>query len=296
MARMNLPPGIVRALDRWVVSRGFGMRYRPGRIFMEALGRLDRVPKGVRLVRGMAGGRPALAAVPAGAGEKPKLVFLHGGSFCFQSPRVYGAFSGHLALALGGTVLMPSYRLAPEHQYPAALDDALAAWRALREEFGPLILGGDSAGGNLALSATIALRDAGEPRPLGLFLMSPWADLTLSGESVERNDGKDAILRRRQLPPHVRAFAGDIDPADPRVSPLNAELAGLPPTLIQCGADELFLSEDTELASRLEAAGGQTDLQIFDGMWHDFQVHAGHLEESARAVRQVAEWAEPLAV
>ena len=114
--------------------------------------------------------------------------------------------------------------------------------------------------------------------------MSPWVDLTRSGESVRANDGKDAILRAKDdLAARRRVRRRSLDVADPRISPLNADLSGLPPTLIQCGSDELFVSEGTELASRLEAAGTPVELQVYEGMWHDFQAHAGMLDEAATA-------------
>ncbi|MDQ3728219.1 MAG: alpha/beta hydrolase [Actinomycetota bacterium] len=222
------------------------------------------------------------------------MIWIHGGAFCFNSPRPYTTFLAHLARALGASVLAVGYRLAPEHPYPAALEDVLAAFRAVSRDSGPVIVGGDSAGGGLALSATIALRDAGETQPRGLFLMSPWVDLTGSGESMRANAGKDALLRAGDLPPLARAYAGDLALDDPRVSPLGAELGRLPPTLIQAGGDELFLSEGTELATRLEEAGTPAELQVVDGMWHDFQVHAGMLRESDEALERVAAWAKPL--
>jgi epsilon-lactone hydrolase len=284
----------MRAVDRFVVSRALGMRYRPGRLFLEALGRLDPPPRGVEVRRGVAGSCDALVVVPPVGRERPALVWFHGGAYCFGSPRVHSGLAGHLAVAPGAPVVMPRYRLAPEHPYPAAREDSLAAWRALAGEHGELVLGGDSAGGNLALVTAIALREAGDPLPAGLLLMSPWVDLTLSGDSIAANDGKDALLRRKHLRPHVDAFTGSLDPADPRISPLNADLSGLPPTLIQCGSDELFLSENIELASRLEKSGVEVDLQVYEGMWHDFQAHAAQLEVSRRAVSRMAAWAQAL--
>jgi acetyl esterase/lipase len=232
--------------------------------------------------------------VPEGADETPRLLWIHGGAFCFNSPVVYSTFLAHVARAIGSSAVMPAYRLAPEHPFPAAPDDALAAYRAVSPATGPLILGGDSAGANLALGTAIALRDSGEAPPAGLLLMSPWVDLSLSGDSVSANDGKDAILRAEYMPRTVRAYANGVDPAAPRLSPLNADLTGLPPTLIQCGADELFLSECEELGARMEAAGTFVEFHSYADMWHDFQTHAGMLPEAARAVEQMGEWARPL--
>lgn len=291
---MKPPKGVIRAFDRHLVSRSLGMRYRAGRLMIEGLALMDPVPPGVEVKRGKAGGVSSRLVVPKGAPETPGIVWLHGGAYCFNSPRVYTTFAGHLARATGTSVLVPGYRLAPEHPFPAAIADAFSACRAVLDGGRSVIIGGDSAGAGLALAVAVALRDAEEPRPSGLLLMSPWVDLTLSGESVGANDGKDAILRAKHLPPLAAAYAAGLELSDPRISPLNADLTGLPPALIQCGADELFLSEDAELASRLDAAGTEVDLQVFDGMWHDFQTHAGMLPEAAGAVQKMAAWAKPL--
>lgn len=280
--------------DRHVVSRTLGMSFRAGRASLEVLAALDPPPRGVRVRKGKVAGKRARLFVPDGAAETPRLLWIHGGAFCFNSPLVYSTFLAHVAEALGSSAVMPAYRLAPEHPFPAARDDALAAYSAVSAAEGPLILGGDSAGGNLALGTAIALRDAGEPPPAGLLLMSPWADLTLSGDSIRANDGKDAILRAEYLPRTVRAYANGMDPADPRLSPLNADLAGLPPTLIQCGTDDLFRSESEDLGARMEAAGTLVEFHSCQGMWHDFQTHAGMLPEAARAVGQMGEWSRSL--
>jgi acetyl esterase/lipase len=248
----------------------------------------------VKIRKGSAAGRPSLLVVPDGADERPSVVWMHGGAFCFNSPLAYATTVAHIAKAIGVSILIPSYRRAPEHAYPAAHDDTLAAFRSVSDGSRRVIVGGDSAGGNLALATAIALRDAGEPVPAGMLLMSPWVDLALSGESVHANDGKDAILRAKDLPQHAKAYAAHLDLADPRVSPLNADLAELPPALVQCGSDELFLSEGRELASRLEAAGNQAVIQVYEDMWHDFQAHAGMLEEAATAVERMGDWARPL--
>jgi epsilon-lactone hydrolase len=291
---MNVSKRAVWLADRHLVSHSFTLSHRAGRALIEVLALFDLSPRGVKISRGTAGGIGCWRVAPAGADDSKRIFFVHGGAYCINSPRVYTAFAGHLALATGASVILPRYRLAPEHPYPAGLEDVLAAYRAVRENTGRLVMAGDSAGAGMSLCAAIALRDRGEEAPDGLFLMSPWVDLTTSGESIHANDGKDAILRAKALPRHALAYAGGLDLADPRLSPLNADHSGLPPTLVQCGGDELFLSEGVELASRLEAAGTPVKLQVYEGMWHDFQAHAGMLEEAATAVRRVGEWSKPL--
>ncbi len=281
-------------VDRHLVSRSFSLPHRAGRALIEVLSLFDRSPRGVKISRGTAGGIDCWQVAPDGAGDSQRIFFVHGGGYCINSPRIYTSFAGHLALATGATVILPRYRLAPEHPYPAGLEDVLAAYRAVRANTNSLIMAGDSAGAGMSLCAAIAMREAGEEGPAGLLLMSPWVDLTSSGESIRANDGKDAILRANAIPKHARAYAGGLALADPRISPLFADLAGLPPALIQCGGDELFLSEGSVLASRLEAAGTTVELQVYEGMWHDFQAHAGMMAEADTAVQRMADWAKPL--
>ena len=291
---MSLMTRAIWTLDRHVVSRSFSLPHRAGRALIEVLALLDLPPRGVKISRGTAGGIDCWQVAPVGTDDSPQIFFVHGGAYCINSPRVYTTFAGHLALATGATVILPRYRLAPEHPYPAGLEDVLAAYRAVRANTEKLIMAGDSAGAGMSLCTAIALREGGEEGPAGLFLMSPWVDLTASGESILANDGKDAILRANALPKHAKAYAGGLDLADPRISPLYADLADLPPTLIQCGAEELFFSESTVLASRTEVAGTPVELQVYPGMWHDFQLHAGPLPDAATAVQRMADWAMPL--
>jgi len=291
---VNLPRRVVWTVDRLVVSRSFTLPPRLGRPFIEALSFLDPVPKGVEVRHGSVAGRKSLLIFPDESSEAPRVVWVHGGGFAVNSPRVYTTFVAYLAQAIGASVIMPTYRLAPEHPFPAALEDSLAAYRSIASMGGPFVLGGDSAGGNLALNIADGLRDDGEEPPAGLFLMSPWVDLTRSGESVRTNDGKDAILRAGDVARKASDYAAGADVADPRISPLNADLSGLPRTLIQCGSEELFLSEGSELASRMETAGTPVELDVTDGMWHDFQAHTAHLAEAAAAVERMAAWARPL--
>jgi monoterpene epsilon-lactone hydrolase len=294
LSNQTLTKRLIWRFDRATLSRTFGMPYPLGRIAVDLLSYLDPPPRDVDVRKGSVAGRKSRLLVPEGAGESPSLLWLHGGAFCFNSPVAYSTLVAHVAKAMGRSAVIPGYRLAPEHPFPAAPEDALAAYHAVASPGRPMIVGGDSAGAGLALGLAIALRDAGESPPAGLLLMSPWVELTMSGDSIRANDGKDGILRAGALPRLVEAYASGLDPADPRLSPLNADLSGLPPALIQCGGDELFLSEGTELAARLEAAGTDVELQVYEGVWHDFQAHASILAEAATAVQRMAAWAEPL--
>lgn len=224
--------------------------------------------------------------------DRRVILYLHGGGYTLGSPDTHKGLASHLAAYTRASVLMPDYRLAPEHPYPAALDDAVAAYRALLDRYPPahIVIGGDSAGGGLALCAAIALRDAGLPLPSALLLISPWTDLTLSGESITSKTQIDPMLARGWLERAAAAYRGSLALVDARLSPLNAVLDGLPPMLIQVGSDEILLSDSQRLEQRARAAGLDVRLQIEPGLWHDFQVHAGVLKASDAAIQRMADF------
>lgn len=266
------------------------MRFALGRRFLEALHRLDPVPPAVACDDEAIGGVPGKLIVPDGVDASPRILWLHGGGYCYGSPTVHSTFLAHLARTARLSVFAPAYRLAPEHPYPAALEDALAVHRNLTATAEPPVMAGDSAGGGLALAAAIELRDADEATPQGLVLISPWVDLTCAGESVRVNAGHDALLKPQYLDRCAVAYAGGVPRLDPRVSPLFADLAELPPTLIHAGAEELLRSESVELTRRLAGAGVAVEHRVFDGAWHDFHLHAGMLREADEAVGEIAAW------
>ncbi len=193
----------------------------------------------------------------AKAPENGTILYLHGGSYLFGSPRTHADTLARLALATGRPVLAPEYRLAPEDPYPAQLDDALAALRGLEAIGIPrsrVVVAGESAGGNLALALALALRDAGEPQPNGLALISPWLDLTSSADSHRRNLAYD-YGTPEMLRAQARLFAGALALADPRLSIGRADPSGIAPTFLQVGTAELLLDECREWCGRARAAG-----------------------------------------
>lgn len=244
--------------------------------------------------RGIRSSRTTLREVPAlhyrgkDSSADHALLYLHGGGYVL-------GLTSHLRLAAwmcrasGAQTYMIDYRLAPEHPYPAAIEDATAAYLALLEKHpaGNIVIAGDSAGGNLTLATALAIRDAGLPQPAALGLISPWVDLTHSGETIQTHARRDPMIRPDWGKANARLYAGGMPLDDPRISPLFAELKGLPPMLIHVGSEETLLSDAERLAQRAEAAGVPVRLHQYQGLWHDFQLHAGVLPESGQSIEEM---------
>jgi acetyl esterase/lipase len=221
------------------------------------------------------------------------LLFLHGGGYCVGSSRTHRALAAHIARAAGAVAYVPDYRLAPEHPHPAALEDALAAYRWLLAQGSKpaqLVIGGDSAGGGLAIATAVAIRDAGLPLPAALVLISPWTDLTLSGDSARTHARRDPMLSYAIGALWSRLYLGEHLANHPLCSPLFARLAGLPPVLIQVGSEEILLSDSARLEQHARDAGVSVRLSLYDRMWHDFQMHAGLLRQSDSAITEIGDF------
>ncbi|MDE2457563.1 MAG: alpha/beta hydrolase fold domain-containing protein, partial [Burkholderiales bacterium] len=230
-------------------------------------------PRGVRYTPERIGG-VAGEWVEAGRGASAAttLLYLHGGGFVGCSARSHRSMTAALAL-LGLRVFVPDYRLAPEHPFPAAPEDALAVWRALRKSTaGRLVVGGDSAGGNLALGLMLALRDACEPLPAAAALFSPSLDLSGASPSLQANDGRDAMFHSPDLAHLVQAYLAGADPAQPQASPLLGEMQGLPPLLLQVGDGEVLRDDSLRLAQKARAAGVRVELRVLPGVTHGWQL------------------------
>jgi epsilon-lactone hydrolase len=214
---------------------------------------------------------------PAERGRQA-MMYLHGGCYVFGSAATFRELIGRLSMATGMWVLALDYRLAPEHPFPAAVDDALAAYRWLLGtgiEPGGIVFAGDSAGGGLALATLLALRDAGDRLPAAAVLLSPWTDLTCSGESYASRAESDPLFTREQVVTLAAQYLAGANPASVLASPIYADLKGLPPLLVHVGSDEVLLDDATRLAERAKAAGVDVELRVWDGMWHEFQRYAG---------------------
>lgn len=220
------------------------------------------------------------------------IVHMHGGSYFCGSPMASARLAVPVAQRTGLPVVSIDYRLAPEQPFPAGADDCLAVCAALSATHGLRAMYGESAGGGLALATAVGLRDSGVRLPDRLGLLSPWTDLTISGDSYRTNFGIDPDFPHAEEPAQIAAmYAGDsLD--DPRVSPLFADHTGLPPTLIQVGGREILLSDSTRLASALRRARVDVTLDVWDGLWHVWQLWNG-LPETARAFDELASFLAP---
>jgi len=259
---------------------------------VEALARRwIRPPRGVRVVPVMAGQAPGEWLDPGQARSGRVLLYLHGGGYTICSPATHRMLTGRLALECRARTLVIDYRLAPEHPFPAALEDTLSAYRWLLDQGippGRIAVGGDSAGGGLSLALCVSLRETAEPLPGALYLISPWTDLTFSGESHRTHTGVDPIFHGGTGTTFAPAYTDGHDPADPLISPLFADLRGLPPTLIHVGGDEILLSDSTRLVDKLRLAGVASTLEIWPGMWHVFPMTAEWIPEGAQSIQKIA--------
>ena len=217
---------------------------------------------------------PDVAAdwTPAAGDAVATLFFLHGGGYLVGAPRQF-RFAARPFAAAGFDVFMPSYRLAPEHVFPAALEDAFAAYQTLlRAACGPIVLAGDSAGGGLAVSLMLRLRAEGLPLPVAVALFSPWTDLAAASPSVRANEEKDALFTRKVILIGGRAVLGMANARDPFASPVYGDLAGLPPMLVHAGADEALRDDSTRLVERARTAGVDAQIELWPDTPHGWQL------------------------
>ncbi|HXW43946.1 MAG TPA: alpha/beta hydrolase [Streptosporangiaceae bacterium] len=253
-------------------------------------GRLHPVPDDVLVSEVTAAGVPAHWLTAPGADPGRVLLFLHGGGFEFGSLRSDGELAARLGRASGMRVLFPEYRLAPEHPFPAAIDDVLAAWRWLRTDQGlsarSMAVAGDSAGGGLAVSLLVATRDTADALPAAAVLMSPTVDLTSSGASMTERVDQDPFSTPALLRQLASDYLAGADAKTPLASPLFASLAGLPPLLILVGTADLLLSDSERLAAAATGAGVDVTLEVGEGLPHVYPIMLG-TPEAAEATEQI---------
>jgi acetyl esterase/lipase len=240
---------------------------------------------------------PAEWIIAPGAADDRVVLYLHGGGFTIGSIVTHRQLAGWLSATAKARILLIDYRLAPEHPFPAALDDALTAYRwLLREhEASTTVLAGDSAGGGLVASCLLAIRDSDMPLPAASVLMSPWVDLALTGESLRTRAALDPLNHNGRHPlvsmtESVQAYLASMHPMSPLASPLYADLRGLPPLLIQVGTDEALFDDAMRFDAQARRAGVSVSLQIGDGMPHVYQFFAWHIPEAREALERAGQF------
>lgn len=229
---------------------------------------------------------------PEGAPADAAVLYLHGGAYTVGSCDSHRALASHIAQASQTRVLLLNYRLAPEHPFPAALDDAVRAFtwigQTLALEASRIVVMGDSAGGGLSIATALRLRDTGNPLPRALICLSPWSNLTLSGASVGQLLGKDPFFSSTdRIRESAKAYAGGHSLSHPEISPLFASLSGLPELHIQVGAQEILLSDSLDLIESAKQFGVTTTLEVWPGMWHVWQIFCDLMPESRHAIMQI---------
>lgn len=247
-------------------------------------------PPEVKVERVSAPAAPAEWLRPPGAVAGRVVLYLHGGGYVIGSPRSHRHLAAAIASAAAASALLLDYRLAPEHPYPAAVDDATAAYRWLLDQgIAPehVVIAGDSAGGGLTVATLLALREARVPLPAGGVCISPWVDLTCSGESYRTKAGVDPIVRQAGVAEMAQAYLGSASPRTPLASPLFADLRGLPPLLIHVGSDEVLLDDAVQLAARAKAAGVETTIEVWERMIHVWHWFLPMLDEAHAAVETI---------
>jgi acetyl esterase/lipase len=217
------------------------------------------------------------------------ILYLHGGGYNTCSPNTHRALSAHISRASFAKVLLLNYRLAPENPFPAALKDAVSAYRWLINNGYSnenIALAGDSAGGGLSLAASISLRDSGDPAPSSVACISPWTDLKMSGDSIKTHAEIDPMLTHEVLQVMASNYIRDNDPRSPLISPIYADLKGLSPLLCQVGSAEILLDDSIRIVEKAKNAGVDATLKIYDQMWHVWHLAVRLLPEAQRAVRE----------
>jgi epsilon-lactone hydrolase len=295
---MSLRAELVRLGLRWFVKH----RDRPDarldqkRAWRSAAARfVPNPPADTETLAVDAGGVPAVrVATPASRADR-HILFLHGGGFVAGSSALYRHVTWRFAAAARARVLSVDYRLAPEHPFPAALEDAVSAYRWLLAEGadpGHVAVMGDSAGANLAFAMLLKARDEGLPLPVAAVGFSPWVDLALESPSMERKAAADPMLNAADTPKLVKSYLDGADPRIPYASPLYGDLSGLPPTLIQVGSDEMLRDDAVRMADNLRAAGCHVELEIWPRMPHVWHLFATILPEARQAIARVAAFLE----
>jgi monoterpene epsilon-lactone hydrolase len=286
---LRVPPAIMRLGARQLGGRALdpALPWPVQRTRLDQVTRISLLPRRTAVTEKTIAGLRAEVVSSQAPGSGLTVIHFHGGGYCLGSAVTARSWAAHLSAQTGCRVVLPEYRLAPEHPYPAALEDARAVMKALSGP-GPVVVSGDSAGGGLALALVLSMRDAGQELPAGAILLSPWLDLGRDRRAVPDLVRRDVLLTPDWLDACARAYADPSSWADPLISPLRGTHSGLPPLLIQAGTEELLAPDGGLLAASASAAGVAVTYTRWPRMWHDFTLQPGLLAAADSAVAQAA--------
>lgn len=283
---------LCRMVTKYLVAKKFNAHATIDDMRMEAENLVkwaDVTPK-TQLEKVTANKRPAEWVRAHRAREDRAVLYLHGGGYNICSPNTHRELAAYISMASNAKVLLLDYRLAPEHPFPGALEDAAATYRWLLDlgfAGRTLALAGDSAGGGLAIATATALRDAGEALPSSIACLSPWTDLTMSGRSIRTHAEIDPMLNLELMNLMAANYIDDRDAGHPLISPLFADMQRIPPLLIQVGSDEMLLDDASRMAAKAERAGVAVTLKVYDRMWHVWHLFAKLMPEAKQAIGEL---------
>lgn len=290
-SKLSLQAKVIRA----VTSAYFDLLVDPEKVNLKTarerldlLGRFVPVASGVKVEPTEVTGLNAEWLRPRQNTPGKVLLYLHGGAYVLGSCHSHRHMVSYLAREGHVDALLPEYRLAPEDRFPAAVDDAVAVFRWLISQgynADDIIVAGDSAGGGLSVAMMLALRESGGPMPKAAFLLSPWLDLSASGESIETRRDRDPWFKPEDMPVAASFYCDEDEVKNPLVSPVYAEMHDMPKTFVQVGNDEILLSDATRLVEGIRASGGEAEIEVFQEMWHVFQAFLLVMPEARDAIQ-----------
>lgn len=261
------------------------------RVNFERISNIIKFPRFVKQEEIQYAGMNAAWFVPKKCNKSKVILYSHGGGYCVGSYHSHRALIARIARETGYKALGINYRMAPEFPFPAALDDALAAYKQLLADgYSNIILSGDSAGGGLSLALTLKIIEQKLPLPYCLILLSPWTDLTMSGDSIRTKVQEDALIAPNLIEIFGAKYLAGQDAKNPFISPLFADFSNYPPTLIQVGSFEVLLDDSTRLARKMNESGVKVEIEIYEKQMHVFQFLAGIVPEANRAIESMGKF------
>jgi len=282
---------LIQGISRYLLNENVALDISRKRF--ERVNALSRLPNGVMISQMEYGAVPVEIVEPEHHDNTRTVLYCHGGGFCIGSPKIHRELTAYLAKTLRARIVVPDYRLAPEHPYPSAPDDVLSVYRGLvTSGVSPknIVMVGDSAGGNLAMVVLQRLKALGETLPAGAVLYSPWVDLRCMTESYVTKQAVDPMLSGAWLRSMRERYCHGEALDNPDISPVLSDLSGMPPILIHVGSEEVLLNDSLLLARHLKEQGGEVQLKVWKNLWHVFQAQVELFEPARQSVRETSDF------